>query len=289
MSAPAHFEDASVDDHAAVAPASAYTLAADGNDEETLMPSEPNTFKETRDEHGNIHRFVVVQKIPGQVEWLGGGSSSMVGLLDDGTVLKYPWIKGEEERQFRAEAAMYEALGEHPRIIKCYGLTEYGLKLERGWPLLNSLDTADPRTKLHWAIQTAEAAAYIHSKAVLHCDLHPNNLLLDADNNIKLCDFQGIMEGCEGEAYEATRYCLPRPEPVPSILSELFALGSVIYRFMNGCHPYANLPGDEVERKYARSEFPATDFLAGPQVLKCWRQEYSCADELVSELMQLQC
>jgi len=31
--------------------------------------------------------------------------------------------------------------------------------------------------------------AYLHEKQVLHCDLKSSNLLIDENENIKLCDF----------------------------------------------------------------------------------------------------
>jgi serine/threonine protein kinase len=43
--------------------------------------------------------------------------------------------------------------------------------------------------RLKWARQAAKAVAFIHSKGVIYCDIHTNNLLLDGELDIKLCDF----------------------------------------------------------------------------------------------------
>jgi serine/threonine protein kinase len=43
--------------------------------------------------------------------------------------------------------------------------------------------------RLKWAIQAAEAVAYIYTKSVLYYDISVGNLLLDKDLNIKLYDF----------------------------------------------------------------------------------------------------
>jgi len=226
---------------------------------------------------------------PGVVEVIGGGSTSLVGVLDDGNIFKYPFVEGESANVFNVEASIYEALGRHPRVIGFLGRFRDGLKLERGYKLTEYLDTTDyPALRLRWACQTAEGLGYLHSRGVMHCDLHPDNLLLDDEKTIKMCDFQGQMGALDGKALERTRYCLPRSDDddcTPSVQSDIFALGSTIFRIMTGSDRYQGVPDDDVEPKYEQLEFPATNFTAGAQVLKCWRQEYSCVDEVISELM----
>lgn len=48
---------------------------------------------------------------------IGGGTTSLVGLLDDGNILKYPIMQGEYANELDIEAAIYERLSNHPRII----------------------------------------------------------------------------------------------------------------------------------------------------------------------------
>ncbi|KAK5687906.1 hypothetical protein LTR17_026660 [Elasticomyces elasticus] len=212
-------------------------------------------------ETGNFSRTGTAHMPPGVVSVIGGGTTSLVGLLEDGTILKYPIVEGECSNEFNVEAAIYKELGNHPRIIGFLGQSMHGLKLERGDRLTEYIDTVDdPALKLQWARQTAEGLSFLHSRGVIHCDLHPDNLLLDEGKNIKICDFQGKMEGLDGAALE---------------------------RIMTGSDPYQDIPENDVPLKYEQLDFPATDFTAGPQVLKCWQQEYSCADEVVSELASL--
>ncbi|KYG40705.1 hypothetical protein M433DRAFT_160030 [Acidomyces richmondensis BFW] len=234
---------------------------------------------------GNYRRTVTAYTPPGVVEVIGGGTTSFVGLLNDGKVLKYPIVQGESVKEFEVEAAIYEALGKHPHIIGYLGQTRFGIKLERGSRLTEHLgDGTDLSLKLQWVQQSAEGLRYLHSRGVLHCDLHPDNLLLDEKKNIKICDFQGKMEKFDGTALERVRYCLPRPEYIPSVQSDIFALGSTIFRIMTGCDPYQDVPEDEITAKYERLEFPATNFICGTQVRRCWQQKYSCVDEVISEL-----
>ncbi|KAK4899838.1 hypothetical protein LTR49_027588 [Elasticomyces elasticus] len=239
-------------------------------------------------ETGNFSRTGTAHMPPGVVSVIGGGTTSLVGLLEDGTILKYPIVEGECSNEFNVEAAIYKELGNHPRIIGFLGQSMHGLKLERGNRLTEYIDTVDdPALKLQWARQTAEGLSFLHSRGVIHCDLHPDNLLLDEGKNIKICDFQGKMEALDGAALERVRYCLPRSDYRPSVQSDIFALGSTIFKIMTGSDPYQDIPENDVPLKYEQLDFPATDFTAGPQVLKCWQQEYSCADEVVSELASL--
>lgn len=77
---------------------------------------------------------------------------------------------------------------------------------------------------------------YFHSKRILHCDLRSDNLLLDADLNLKVSDFQGQHFSNDGEiildalSLESTKEYLPRePADHASMKTDLFALGSIIY------------------------------------------------------------
>ena len=225
---------------------------------------------------------------PGVIGVIGGGTTSLVGLLDDGNILKYPIVKGECANELDVEAAIYERLGNHPRIIGFLGRSEHGLKLERGMRLTDCLDSIDEvDLKIRWPRQLAEGVSFLHSHGVIHCDLHPDNLLLDNQKNIKICDFQGKMDGFDGAALERVRYCLPRIDLHPSVQSDIFALGSTIFRIFTGNDPYHDISDTDVPLKYEELDFPATNFVAGAQVLRCWQQKYSCADQVVNELASL--
>lgn len=49
----------------------------------------------------------------------------------------------------------------------------------------------DHLLRLKWFKEAAEALYYCHTRKVLHCDLRPDNMLLNADLDLSLCDFGG--------------------------------------------------------------------------------------------------
>jgi serine/threonine protein kinase len=232
----------------------------------------------------------------GVIRRIGGGSSCHVGVLKDGTVIKYPLIQGEDMSSLTIEYQILTALGKHKRIIQCLGLTEDGLKLElaEGGSISSHVQRTHASAipvdlRLKWSQQAAEAVAFIHSKGVVHCDIHTNNLLLDDNLDVKLSDFQGTYKDLDGYAMESTRFCLPRePTAPPNVTTDLFALGSSIYTIMTGYEPYRDLPDAEVEERYKKRQFPTIDAVIGGEVIqKCWMEAYASASDLLNDLARL--
>jgi serine/threonine protein kinase len=125
------------------------------------------------------------------------GSSCFIGLVNDNMVMKYPHHPNDNAKlaALDIKAQILEAIGDHDRIIRLKGWTSAGLLLEYACnrSLGRYLSSHNPtiQQQITWATQAAEAIAIIHDKGVIYCDISVNNLLLDAELNIKLCDFQG--------------------------------------------------------------------------------------------------
>jgi serine/threonine protein kinase len=137
--------------------------------------------------------------------------------------------------------------------------------------------------------------AYIHSKRVLHCDIRHDNLLLDANLDLKLADFQGQHFSVDGEilldalSLESTRAYLPRqPADHASVRTDLFALGCVIYFIMMGQEVFPDLEKstdeDEIERRFREGDFPPDLHVCTAITAKCWKQLYSSARQVVTDL-----
>lgn len=258
----------------------------------------PDDGKYHDDPWDPMRRHIIIHPInpPEVLKVIGGGHSCRVGLLQDGTVLKYPLI-GDGGTDLDTEDKILTVLGPHNRLIKYFGKNDRGLRFElaQEGSVKNYLakippSHIPPKLRLKWSRQAAEAVDFIHSKNVIHCDIHPNNLLLDSDLDIKLCDFQGICGDLDGKVMESVRSFLPREwTSPPTVATDLFALGSAIYEIATGHEPYEELGEAEIEERYKKHQFPDIDsVVAGEIIQRCWMVGYESAQQIVRDLMALE-
>jgi serine/threonine protein kinase len=137
------------------------------------------------------------------------------------------------------ERRIYERLGKHDQICELKYTIDRGLVLERLKQCLRELLVdfqkrnmlPSPEEAFRWSIQAAQGCAYIHEKGVLQSDMGCHNLLLDENENVKLCDFSG------SSIYSSKPLCSPdtgfqrltADKDAISVEDELIALGSTIY------------------------------------------------------------
>ena len=97
------------------------------------------------------------------------------------------------------------------------------------------------RTALSFAEQMLEAVAYAHRQRVIHCDIKPENFVLFPEHRVRLTDF-GIARvanrtvcasGSGTLGYIAPEQAMGKP----SLRSDVFSLGLVIYRMFSGQLP----------------------------------------------------
>ncbi|PSN73785.1 kinase-like protein [Corynespora cassiicola Philippines] len=234
---------------------------------------------------------------PGVLKVVAGGNTASLGLLSDNSLLKFPADRHDRfaEKALSIEHCILSRLGDHDRIVKYLGRGDHGLVFQRAakGDVRHYMSAVEPcsiplHLRIQWSIQAAEGLAFVHSCGIVHCDIHPNNFLLDDTLNLRLCDFSGSLFGdLDGAAMESTRFFLPRdPRATPNVKSDLFALGSAIYYIMSGREPYDNLSDDEVEARYSRGDFPGVDSISCGQIIKsCWDGGFDCADEVFQALL----
>lgn len=102
----------------------------------------------------------------------------------------------EKRRLFRRGFDAMETLAGHPGVVKIHAFSElpvgfymdfiHGSDLSTGLHLLDSL-----QERIAVALQIARTLAYAHARRVLHRDVKPGNVLLDASNSLEpvLTDF----------------------------------------------------------------------------------------------------
>ena len=194
------------------------------------------------------------------VKLLGQGGFSKVYLgkhryLNSYAALKilHATINAEDEHKFRAEAQALVDL-RHPNIVH---LLDFGI--EDGTPVLimdyalkGSLRQYHVRgtqmpltTVVDFVVQIAAALQYAHCHHVIHRDVKPENVLLDADDRLLLSDF-GLSLLISSSQHFSTQHpagtaCYMAPEQQrgkPCFASDQYALAVMVYEWLCGEPPF---------------------------------------------------
>lgn len=126
--------------------------------------------------------------------------------------------------------------GQHPFVV---------MEFVSGKHILDEAFNALPvRKKLGLFIKVCQAIQYIHQHLIIHKDLKPNNILINAEWEPKILDF-GIARSLDQEHTQTMTLALtPRyasPEMISqeglSMATDVYSLGVVLYEFLTGIHP----------------------------------------------------
>ncbi|XP_057956388.1 G-type lectin S-receptor-like serine/threonine-protein kinase At2g19130 [Malania oleifera] len=141
-------------------------------------------------------------------EKLGGGGFGSVykGALSNSTIVAVKKLEniGQGEKQFRTEVSTIGTI-QHVNLVRLRGFCSKGtekLLVYDYMPngslsahLFHGTDSSkdlDWKTRYHIALGTARGLVYLHEKCrdcIIHCDIKPENVLLDADFCPKVADF----------------------------------------------------------------------------------------------------
>ncbi|KOM43949.1 hypothetical protein LR48_Vigan05g155400 [Vigna angularis] len=140
-------------------------------------------------------------------EKLGGGGFGSVfkGTLDDSSVVAVKKLESfrQREKQFQTEVRRIGTI-QHVNLVRLHGFCSEGTKRLLVYEYMpnGSLDfhlfqnknfvVLDWKTRYQIALGIARGLAYLHEKCrdcIIHCDVKPENILLDADFCPKIADF----------------------------------------------------------------------------------------------------
>jgi eukaryotic-like serine/threonine-protein kinase len=157
--------------------------------------------------------------------------------------------------RFQREAKIGEKL-HHPRVMGVFDGEERSrvymvMEWCEGRPLRQILDEGvlPQQRSIHIAVQVLDALDYIHAHGIVHRALKPENILVDAKDNIKLIDF-GVAS--DSSARRLTYANLTATLGTPKYISpeqvkgkrgdgrsDLYAMGVMLYEMLSGKVPFS--------------------------------------------------
>jgi len=180
--------------------------------------------------------------------------------------------------QFRREAKSAARL-KHPYIINIHDVVSEGekeyivMEYVEGVTLKDYLENnkLSLNAVLEIGVRLADAVQHAHSKHIIHCDLKPQNILIDKNLNPKIADF-GIAKMVSNQTmvYTSTvmgsvHYISPEQATGRQVTasSDVYSLGVVLFEMLTGKVPFDGETAVAVAMMHAEKQVPPlSDYLA---------------------------
>jgi TolB-like protein/predicted Ser/Thr protein kinase len=168
------------------------------------------------------------------------------------------WATQAHLKRFRLEAEAAASL-DHPCIVPIHEIGEidgscyFSMQLVEG-RRLDEVLKSEPmpnRRAAELIIKLARTVHYAHRKGILHRDIKPGNILLDADGDPHLTDFglarlverESTITGTMVEALGTPSYMAPEQAAGDAAqltqATDVYGLGAVLYQLLTGHPPFA--------------------------------------------------
>ena len=157
--------------------------------------------------------------------------------------------------RFKREAEIGEKLN-HPGVMKVYGVKHRsGMYMVMEWlegtllrTIMHEQKVMPPERAIKLTVEICDALDYIHRNGIVHRDMKPENIMVDAEDHIKLIDF-GIagQEGAKRLTFAKFSQVMGTPDYIaPEQVkgkrgdgrSDLYALGVMLYEMLSGKTPF---------------------------------------------------
>jgi serine/threonine-protein kinase len=261
-------------------------------------------------------RYQIIRK-------LGSGGMANVYLAADQELGRRVAIKILDDRhardeqfveRFRREAQNAAGLS-HPNIVSIYDRGEaegtYYIAMEHieGRTLKELLVRRGPSplgTAIDYTRQILSALRFAHRNGIVHRDIKPHNVIVDAEGRVKVMDFGIARAGAASQMTEAgsiigtAQYLSPeqaRGAPVDQT-SDLYSTGIVLYELLTGTVPFTGETPVEIAMKHLsqvpappsthRPEIPRDlDYVVLRALAKSPADRYHSAEEMDSDLERI--
>jgi eukaryotic-like serine/threonine-protein kinase len=212
---------------------------------------------------------------------LGSGGMSTVYLARDQTLDRAVAVKvmhremseqADQLERFRQEARAVAKLS-HPNVVSVIDAGEDGghpyivFEYVEGETLkqrINREGALEPQEAIAYAIEIARGLSMAHARNMVHRDIKPQNILIDAEGRAKLTDF-GISRQLEqdgmtatGRVLGTTDYVAPEQAMGHKVdpRSDIYSLGVVLYEMLVGQVPFSADSQVGVAMKHVNEELP---------------------------------
>src|SRR4051794_11892150 len=214
--------------------------------------------------------------------------------------------------RFRREASAAAGL-QHPNVVGVFDRGEYdgtyyiAMEYLPGRTLKDVIRDEAPLDQLRaidYGIQILQAASFAHRRGVIHRDFKPHNVMVGADDRLKVTDFgiarAGASEMTEtGSIMGTAQYLSPEQAQGQRVgaPSDLYSIGVIMFEMLTARVPFTGESAVSIALKHVSEEPPPLRTLrpdvnprleqaVGRALLKDPAQRYASADEFIAALEQ---
>ena len=227
--------------------------------------------------------------------------------------LKSKYLESEDDvEQFKNEAR-FASIFSHVNILKIYNVGEYesrpyiSYELLKGKTLKEILDYRGSLSfdeALDYMLQILNAMHEIHSLGITHNDLKPDNLFLQIDGTIRVCDFgiaTHISSKEEKHILGTVNYLAPEVilNKKYSVQSDIYSVGIIFYELLTGELPFEGDNSKSVLEAHAKGKVISTrsrllssynkdiDYIINKAIDTSLSNRYKTDKEFIADLKKL--
>ena len=174
-------------------------------------------------------------------------------------------------REARAAARL-----NHPNIVQVYDAGVYEghyffvMELIQGknvGDIIRKESRISERDAIRMILQAALGLGFAHHAGIIHRDVKPENLILDADGTLKICDLGLAKWGFSQVDHKITQSGMTigtpfyiAPEQVRGVdvdhRADIYSLGATFYHMLTGKHPFEGQNHAEIMLSHLKKPFP---------------------------------